>query len=267
MNVSLEKLKRYIDEAKRIVIVGHYNPDGDAVGASMGLYNLIANLKEKVQVVMPNPFPDNLKWMDKEEHIQNYQAHKTEVELAIQEADLLFCMDFQAMNRTEKLEEFLQASQAKKILIDHHIEPKEAEFDLCFSDTQVSSTCEICYRIVHAIYPQFINKDAASCFYAGICTDTGSFSFSCRHAALFRAVAELIDFGIDPVAIHRNIFDTFSEQRLRLLGYCLSERLVVLPALNTAYIYLNKKELQNYNYQAGDTEGIVNYALSMANVY
>lgn len=267
MNFIVEKLKHYIDKAESIVIVGHYNPDGDAIGSSMGLYNFLCGLQKKVQVIMPNPFPENLRWMDKGGHIKNHQVHKMQVENAIQEADLLFCMDFQALNRTDKLENLLRESKAKKVLIDHHIEPKVDEFDLCFSDTKVSSTCELCYRIVKEIYPNLINKDSASCFYAGICTDTGSFSFSCRHAEVFAAVADLIGLGIDPVAIHRNIFDTFSEQRLRLLGYCLSERLIVLPELNTAYIYLTKKELNRFNYQAGDTEGIVNYALSIENVY
>lgn len=267
MNTTHAVISSHLDDANKIAIVGHYNPDGDALGACMGLYHFLTNEKKEVQVIMPNAYPENLSWLDPENKIINYQLRKAEADDFLKTADILFCLDFQSLNRTDKMEAILTEIKPVKILIDHHLDPNFSQFDVVYSLVQVSSTCELVYRVLNSLDSRgSIDKVVASCLYAGICTDTGSFSYSCGHSEVFSTVSNLIDCGIDVVQIHREIFDTFSEQRLRLLGYCLSHRLVVVPEYETAYIYLSKEELDTYNYQAGDTEGIVNYPLSMKNI-
>ncbi|MDE7149514.1 MAG: DHH family phosphoesterase [Bacteroidales bacterium] len=260
-------LKTAIRQADHIVIVGHYNPDGDAVGSTMGLKYLLANMGKAAEVIYPNAYAQNLKWMDPAGSAVIYNERTEKGNALIARADLIFCLDFQALGRTDAMAQPLTESKAFKVLIDHHIGPALNEFDLCFSETAVSSTCEKLYKTVAAeLDAALVDKCVASCLYAGICTDTGSFSYACRHAGLFHIVAALIERGADTVRIHRAIFDTFSASRMYLLGYCLHRKLVVMPAYGTAYISLNIEEMEQFHYQAGDLEGVVNYALSIEGV-
>ncbi len=260
-------LKTAIRQAKGIVIVGHYNPDGDAVGSTMGLKYLLANMGKAADVIYPNAYAQNLKWMDPDGSVLIYNGNTAKCQALIARADLIFCLDFQALGRTDAMTQPLTESRAFKVLIDHHIGPALDEFDLCFSETAVSSTCEKLYQTIAAeLDVALVDKRVASCLYAGICTDTGSFSYACRHAGLFRIVAELIDRGADTVRIHRAIFDTFSASRMHLLGYCLHKKLVVMPEYGTAYISLDIEEMERFHYQAGDLEGVVNYALGIEGV-
>lgn len=268
--MKMSKLKKVIERAQNIVIVCHFNPDGDAVGSSMALYNYLSLTGKKSQVIFPNHFARNLFWLDVnangEKVVIVHEEKPSKAEKIIANADLIFCLDFQDLNRTEKLEKILKSSKAKKILIDHHISPATDQFDLVFSDIGVSSTCEMLYRIIYSeLNPEFINKIVATCLYSGVCTDTGSFSFSCRHKELFLMVADLIERGLDTVDVHQKMFDTYSLWRMKLLGFCL-ERMVVKAEYHTAYMYLSKEEMKQLHYQPGDTEGIVNYCLGIEGI-
>jgi phosphoesterase RecJ-like protein len=184
----------------------------------------------------------------------------------IAKADLIFSMDYNGLGRVKLFTEQLKASSATRVLIDHHLKP-ENEFDLEFSVTSVSSTSELLFMIIdEAGYKKSITREMAECFFVGIMTDTGSFSYSCNRSETFDITADLIKYGIDVERIHRLVYDTYSESRMRLLGHCLASNMKVLPEFATAYIWLSKEDLDHFSYQQGDTEGVVNYALSIQNV-
>ena len=261
-------IRERILQAINIVIVTHTNPDGDAIGSSLGFYLFLLkfNPAAKIKVIVPNDFPSFLKWMPAVNDILIYHDNEKLAQLAIDKADLCFCLDFNSLKRTEKLSSFLEVSKAYKILIDHHPQP-DNNFDVRISQIESSSTSELIYDVINSLSGvQALDKEISSCLYVGIMTDTGSFSYSCRRPETYLAVAEFIRQGIDSELIHRKIYDTYSENRMRLLGYCLSERLTVLKDFHTAYIYLTKDDLNRFNHQDGDTEGVVNYALSIEGI-
>ena len=261
-------IKEQILQARSIVIVTHTNPDGDAIGSSLGFYHFLRLLtrKSNVKVIVPNEFPSFLKWMPAVDDIMVFEKNEKGVIAAIEDADLCFCLDFNSLKRVEKVTPFLEASKAFKILIDHHPQPDD-NFDLMISRVEASSTSELIYDVIKEMSGvDALNKEIASCLYVGIMTDTGSFSYSCRRPDTYMAVAELIRQGIDSELIHRKIYDNNSENRLRMLGFCLSERLKVLKEYHTAYIYLTDSDLKHFNHQNGDTEGFVNYALSIEGI-
>ena len=263
-----QSLQEAIERASNITIVGHNNPDGDAVGATQALYQYLLNSGKNAKVIYPNHFAQNLAWMDLHQSSINYQDHPDEIKTVMQGCDLLFVLDFNRVSRTESMAPVLKEKDCVRIMIDHHLDPEWQDFDIAYSDTTVSSTCELLYRVIHAeLNPDLIDSHVSNCLYAGISTDTGSFSYSCGHKGIFETIADLISRGLDTVKVHQNIFDNFSESRMRLLGCCLGDRLVVKPEYNTAYMYLSDEDMRKYNYQAGDTEGIVNYGLSMSGIY
>lgn len=267
--LHITKFKDYIQKSEHIVILSHYNPDGDAVGASVAWYDYLTGLGKQAQIILPNDFPQNLKWIKGSETalIANLNQNLAKAEDFITHADLILCNDFQSLSRIDKLTEATEKSSAVKVLIDHHIDPETTQFDLIFSDIQVSSTSELVFELIMKLTPdKQLEIPVAEAIYTGIMTDTGSFSYSCKHQKTFEIVAKLIEAGIDTHRIHQEVYDTFSEDRLRLLGHCLSNRLTVLPEFSTAYMYLTKDDLRAYNYASGDTEGIVNYALSMKQI-
>ncbi len=269
MDKSAIKTVRDLISAKStsIVIVIHVNPDGDAIGSGMGLYHFLKNDHyQNVRVISPNSFPSFLSWMPGSDLIVNASENPDEATKLIEGAEIIFCLDFNDIQRTDNLSTVLQNAKGKKILIDHHPDPKQ-EFDIVFSHTQVSSTAELICNFIEAFNKKdLIDIKIAECLYAGIVTDTGSFSYSCNYPETYHIVAQLIHIGVDGEKIHRLIYDTYSEDRLRLLGHCLSSNLRVLPAYKTAYIFLSGQELEKFNYKDGDTEGIVNYALSIKGI-
>jgi len=266
-NINIQTLLGFFKEKRNIVIISHSNPDGDAVGSSLALYNYFKIKNQDVNVILPNNFPEFLAWMKNSEKVLTYNSKKNTCNQLIENADIIFCLDFNALSRVEKLEDVLRKSKTTKVLIDHHLQPEISSFDYVFSEIKVSSTSELIYDFICGLGDQeLINTDIASCIYAGIMTDTGSFSYSCNYEKTYQITASLIKSGMDAEEIHHLIYDTFSEDRLRLLGYCLSEKLNVMNEFSTAYITLSKEDLKRFNYQVGDTEGIVNYALSMNNI-
>jgi len=254
--------------AKNIVIVTHSNPDGDAIGSSLGLFHFLQSFipLSNVKVVVPNEFPSFLKWLPGVEQILIYDNSKIEVEDLLANCDLCFCLDFNSLKRIDNLHPLLLTIAAPKILIDHHPQP-DNDFEIVLSCVDFSSTSELIYAVITKIGGQEkLDINIASCLYVGIMTDTGSFSYASNRPELYTAVSELIKRGIDVDFIHRKVYDTYSETRMRLLGYCLSSSLVVLQNTHTAYIYLSKEDLKNFDYQNGDTEGVVNYPLSIQGV-
>ena len=258
-------LKQALTNISNIVIVGHKNPDGDAIGSCLGLANLLKQLEHQVTVVMPNDFPEFLKWIPETQTIINYEQHRDNVKKCLSEANLVFTVDFNALSRTGDLAQELMATKADFILIDHHQEPDDYAL-VTYSDVGMSSTSEMVYHFIEFIGGlNLLNKEIATQLYVGIMTDTGSFRFPATTAATHRVIAHLIEAGAPNSIIHQNVYDTNSPDRLKLLGVALNN-MVMLPEYKTAYITMSQEELNNNNFKKGDTEGFVNYALSMKGV-
>ena len=263
---SIRYLKQLLDEKTDVLITTHYNPDGDAIGSSLALYHFLSTQGIQATVLIPNELPSFLQWLPGIEQAVIYSANPDHGNTLIASADLIFSMDYNLLNRVKLFTDELRASDAKRIIIDHHIQPENA-FDLVFSVTAVSSTAELLYQIIEeAGFANSITKEMSECLFVGIMTDTGSFSYACNRPETFQITANLIKAGLDVERIHRKVYDTYSESRMRLLGYCLGSNMKVLPEFATAYIWLTKEDLAKYDYQQGDTEGVVNYALSIQNV-
>lgn len=261
---SIPEIKSILKNSKKIVITTHTNPDGDAIGSSLGLYHYLKNKGMEVQVVVPNKYPEFISWLPGNNDIVTYEDTPKKARAIILESELIFHLDYNAIDRAGSLKVVLAECTATKVMIDHHPNPKEDDFNFLFSSTETSSTAELIYDFIYELDDNDpLNKDIASCLYVGIMTDTGSFSFSCNRPETFEVTAKLLETGIDGEWIHRMVYDTFSENRLRLLGFSLSEKLLVMPEFATAIISLSRAELQRFKYQVGDTEGIVNYALSI----
>lgn len=263
---SISYLKKLLGEKSDVLITTHYNPDGDAIGSSLALFHFLLSQGIDAKVLVPNELPSFLEWMPGIDQVIIYMDNTWLGNKIIQEADLIFCVDYNALNRVKLFTDELRSSSATRIIIDHHIQP-ENEFDLVFSVVGVSSTAELLYQILdEAGFAQSITREMAECFFVGIMTDTGSFSFACNRPETFEIAAKLIKTGMDVERVHRMVYDTYSESRMRLLGHCLGSNMKVLPEYATAYIWLTKDDLEKYDYKQGDTEGVVNYALSIQNV-
>jgi bifunctional oligoribonuclease and PAP phosphatase NrnA len=265
-SVQFNQIRDQISNSSEIVITTHYNPDGDAIGSSLALYHVLNQLGCNVAVIIPNDYPSFLKWMPGSEKILIYETNPDHCNSLIVKAQMLFCLDYNSMSRVKHFTKHLQEAKATKILIDHHIDPSD-EFDFAHSRISVSSTSELLYEVITGMgYANLINKDVAECLFVGIMTDTGSFSFACNYSQTFEITASLIGKGIDSEHIHRLVYDTYSENRMRLLGFCLSDRLIVRAEYKTAYIWLTQSDLERFDHQIGDTEGVVNYALSIEGI-
>lgn len=258
-------IKKLLSKPKNIVIIPHKNPDGDAVGASLGLYHFLKGQKHHVNVIAPNDYPDFLKWMPSEAVVLKYDNETEKGNTLIENADLIFTLDFNALNRIGALEMPVTNSKAIKIMIDHHQEPDNyAKF--IYSDVRMSSTCEMIYNFLDMLGEvNQIDANIATCLYTGIMTDTGSFKFSCTTTQTHKIIGTLIEKGANNTQIHNNIYDTYSYNQLQLLG-CALKNLKVLPEYNTAYITLSQEELNTFNFKKGDTEGFVNYGLALKGI-
>ena len=256
-----------LSRSERILLTTHTNPDGDAIGSSLGLYHYLKDRDKNVSVLVPNKYPGFISWLPGDEHIFVYENEPKRAQQLLAEAQLVFCLDYNAIHRSGSLQDVLRVSSVPRIMIDHHPEPLVEDFTHMISTTETSSTSELIYEFIGEMEDDYVlSKDISTCLFVGIMTDTGSFSFACNRPRTFEVVASLMKCGIDVEYIHRRVYDTFSEDRLRLLGYSLSEKLVVKREYATAYIALTRKELDRFNFQVGDTEGIVNYALSIEGI-
>ncbi|MBC7893422.1 MAG: bifunctional oligoribonuclease/PAP phosphatase NrnA [Sphingobacteriaceae bacterium] len=264
---TLEALQVLLQSPKRVVITTHHKPDADALGSSLGLAGYLQKKGHAVTVVTPSDYPKFLAWMPGNEAVVEFNArNRAQAEGLVAEAEVIFCLDFNALNRINDLAEPVRRATATKVMIDHHLEPEDfAEFQ--FSDPSAAATAQLVYQLIVELGDQALLDTAiGECLYAGFMTDTGSFRHPSTNPQVHRMAAELIELGVNTNRVHRLIFDNVSSDRLRFLGYVLSEKLVVLPEYRTAYIAVSGEELRRFRSQTGDTEGIVNYALSLENV-
>ncbi|MDP2422845.1 MAG: bifunctional oligoribonuclease/PAP phosphatase NrnA [Bacteroidales bacterium] len=265
-NSYLQKLNEVISGSNQILIITHFNPDGDAIGSTLALHHYLAARGKKTAMLVPNAFPEFLSFLHGSERIVIFDEHPLKAKKLVETADLVFCVDLSALNRLKEIAQLLQNSAAPRILVDHHPDPED-DFTYKISRIEVSSTSELIYELIIDLGDEkMIDKKMAECLFVGIMTDTGSFSFSCNYPSTFRIVSNLLETGINAELIHQKVYDTFSEDRLRLLGFCLSEKLVVLKDYGTAYIALSRHDLEYFNFKPGDTEGVVNYALSIKGI-
>jgi len=262
---DIKKTRTLLQSSENIVITCHKGPDGDAIGSSLALYLYLKKQGKKATVIVPDDFPFFLKWLPSSEHIILYDDNKEAANTIINNADLIFTLDFNALHRTGEMQEILSSVSAKFIMIDHHQQPDDYA-EVTYSDTTICSTCQMVYHFIDALKDiNTIDTDIANCIYTGIMTDTGSFRFRSTTSTTHRVIANLIDIGIDNAKIHQNVYDSNSYNRLQLLGKSLTN-LKVIPELNTAYISLSADEQNEFKAKKGDTEGVVNYALSLQGI-
>lgn len=266
--LTQEELRAKLKNPLRILITTHHKPDGDAMGSSLALYNFLIKQGHQVQVVTPTDYPEFLHWLPGNEQVMDFSAdeNKEKTEKLLQQVDMVFCLDFNRLSRINEMGEMVRASSALKILIDHHLDPEPFD-DFRLINTKASSTCELVYEFISLMGGiLLIDKDIANCLYTGIMTDTGSFRFPSTGSEVHRIVAALIDAGAENAKIHDLIFDSNSLSRLQFTGYCLKEKLEVFEEFNTALMSVSKDELNAYHIQTGDTEGLVNFALSIKGI-
>ncbi len=255
-----------LETPKKIFITTHHKPDGDAIGSMLGLYHYLVKKGHKVTPVSPCEIPDFLAWMPGVNVMLDYEAQQQESLAALKSADLIFCLDFNDYNRTKHLEQPLAEATQPKILLDHHLFPKPV-WDYGTSLPEKSSTCEMVYDFINQCGDNaLIDLDIAACLYTGLMTDTGSFKFPITSAAVHLMAADLKSRGLDHTRIHEEVYDSWSENRMRFLGYVLIERMEVFKKYNSALITLSRKDMNMFNIQSGDSEGLVNYPLSISGI-
>ena len=262
---SIDHFHKWLERGEKFVIVSHVSPDGDAIGSSLGLWHFLCSQGKTANVIVPNAFPDFLKWMPGSKDILLYDRYREFANKLIAEADVICCLDFNAIHRIDAVGPAVLASPARKVLIDHHLHPE----DFCrivISHPEISSTSELVFRLICRLgYFGEITKEGAECIYTGMMTDTGGFTYNSNNREIYFIISELLTKGIDKDAIYRKVYNTYSESRLRLMGYVLTQ-MKVYDGYNAAMISLTKNEQGRFSYIRGDSEGFVNIPLSIKNV-
>lgn len=264
---DIEGLERLIAEGSFFVLTCHAGPDGDALGSTLGLAHYLKSLGKEALVIVPDAYPDFLAWMPDSQEILRFDKHSEKAELMIAMADVIFAMDYNALNRVDDMGELIGKAKAKKVLVDHHLQP-DTFCDICFSYPQLSSTCEVVFRLILAMngYDQ-LTKAACECLYAGMMTDTGCFSYGPCTQEVYLIISMLMQKEINKDRIYNKVYNNYSEGRLRLMGYVLYKKLRVFPELHAALITLSREEMQRFDFNKGDTEGLVNIPLQMKGIY
>ena len=263
---ELLRLKDYITRYNNIVITCHLSPDGDAIGSSLGLMHVLEALGKTAHVVVPDSIPSSLYFLPGARDVKVLTMHEDVVRNLIGRCNLLFCVDFNDLKRIDKLGSIVEASKAVKVMIDHHVEPTPF-CDLTISYSDMSSTCELVFRALMGMgLVKQVNRKAAECLYAGMITDTGNFTYNCNRPDTLCIAAELMARGINKDRIYNLAMNTSSADRLRIMGYALSEKMEILPDAEAALITLDKSELSRFNYKRGDTESLVNMPLQIPEV-
>lgn len=264
---NIQEFKQYLENPRKTVILTHFKPDADALGSSLGLARYLKKKGHPVTVITPSDYPDFISWMSGNKEVFIFSKEKSDKAAnLISQADLIFCLDFSSLNRINDLGEMVRKSCAKKVLIDHHLEPERfADFEQW--DDTAASTAQLVFKLIVDLGDkELVDADTADCLYAGIMTDTGGFRHSNTSYQVFEISAALVGLGADPYKVSKLIYDTNTIERLRLMGYVLSEKLQVLPEYRTAYMVLSAEELKRFGSQTGDTEGLVNYGLSIKGI-
>lgn len=256
-----------LDAPKKIFITTHHKPDGDALGSSLGLYHYLIQKGHSVTVVSPSEIPDFLQWMPGIETVLNFETEAKAALKVLADCDLIFCLDFNNIGRIKLMEQALRAATQPKILIDHHLIPEEEVFQFGISLPDKSSTCEMVYDFILLDNgAEKLNEPIMQCLYTGLMTDTGSFRFPATTGSVHTMVADFKNRGFKHSIIHENIFDSWTEKRLRFLGYILYKKMQIFPEQKTGIIVISKEELKTYGSGTGDTEGMVNYPLSITGI-
>ena len=260
---ELTQLRSIIAAAADIVVIGHVNPDGDAIGSTLAWTNYLQGEGKSVSVIVPDKYPDFLNWIPNTDKIQRHDKHPEKTELLVASADLIFCLDFNTLTRSELLADHISASKAVKVLIDHHPNPDDC-FNLVISHPEMSSTCELIFRIVWQLgaFERLGTHFAVPC-YCGMMTDTGGFTFNSTRPEIFFIISQLLTKGIDKDKIYRNVYNVASESKLRLWGYVLYEKMEYDAARHADFFTLTRDDLKRFNYIKGDTEGLVNMPLQI----
>jgi len=268
--INLHAFQQLMATSKKVVIVTHFKPDADALGSSLGLAGYLLKKGHLVNVISPSDYPDFLDWMPHKEMVTALSKESKEpaakAALLIANAEVIFCLDFSSLKRINELGDLVKTCAAKKVLIDHHLAPEKfADFEKW--DISAASTAEMIFELIDELGDKsLIDEDIANCLYAGLMTDTGGFRHNNTTQREFLVASELVSKGASPSAVAKKIYDTNSLERLRLTGYALSQKLTVLPEFNTAYMTLTLDELRQFGSQTGDTEGLVNYGLSIKGI-
>jgi bifunctional oligoribonuclease and PAP phosphatase NrnA len=261
---QLAKFQDLLSNAQNIIVTSHQNPDGDAFGSGLSMTLLLQKItKAKVTFISPTDYASYISWMPAVDQIKVYN---TSLDEQIKKADLIFCCDFSSVSRLKDMQTAVLAAPCPKIILDHHEQP-EGFAEYLFWNQKASSTCELVFKFITDLgYEAYLDQDIATCIYTGLLTDTGSFRFNSTTSQVHLVVAKLLDFGVNPSEIHRKLFDQNNIDRLRMLGYVFSNKMVHLPEYRIIYFTISEAELKEFNSKGGDTEGIVNYGLSIENV-
>ncbi|MBS1739066.1 MAG: DHH family phosphoesterase [Bacteroidetes bacterium] len=255
-----------LQSPRKIFITTHHKPDGDAIGSMLGLANYLTQKAHQVTAVAPSELPDFLCWMPGVSELLNYEAESKLCDRALAEAEIIFCVDFNDFSRTKHLTTQLENSTLPKILIDHHLLPKDV-WDYGISQPEKSSTCEMVYDFINLSGDnEMIDTSIAACLYAGVLTDTGSFRFPCTTASTHLMCADLLSKGLNHSQIHEQIFDSWSQKRMQFLGYVLLEKMQLIPDYHAGLIALSREDVKAFGVTTGDTEGLVNYPLSIQGI-
>ncbi len=264
---AIEQFYPFLNQPFKAVITAHQKPDGDAMGSTLGLYHFLKQLGHEVTVISPTNWAQFLDWMPGVEQVIDFESNKNEASQIVAAADFVFCLDFNILHRTKHLEPIIRDSNALKILIDHHQKHDNQSFAYGISDVKMSSTCEMIYDfIVQSGHSNLINIDIATCLYTGLMTDTGSFRFPSTTASVHKIVAHLKELGLQHAKIHENIYDNSTEGRLKFMGNAFLNRMTVLPEIKTAVMAIPKSDIYKFELKTGDTEGLVNYLLSIEGI-
>ncbi|MGV3502124.1 MAG: DHH family phosphoesterase [Adhaeribacter sp.] len=264
---NIAALTELLQHPKQILITTHHKPDADALGSSLGLAGYLKKKGHQVTVITPSDYPAFLNWMEGNDDVLIYSAENDGlVHRLIQQAEVIFCLDFSALCRINEMGEYIRQAPGVKVLIDHHLEPEDFA-DIAFSDTTAAATAELVFEVIRDLGDQaLIDVQIGECLYAGIMTDTGSFRHPSTSRNVHLIIAELLHIGVNTSNIHRLIYDSHTEARLRFLGYVLKDKLRVMREYKTAFIAISAQELKDYDSKTGDTEGLVNFALSIEGV-
>lgn len=264
---EIRLLQEKLAQPSKIVITTHDKPDADALGSSLGMANLLMKLGHDITVITPSDYPGFLHWMKGNDSVKIFTDEKPDdCQQWVNDADIIFALDFSVLSRINDLGEMVRGASAFKVNVDHHLEPEDFA-DFRYWSTEAAATCELCYELIVDLgYEDLIDQDVAECLYAGIMTDTGGFRHPNTTKNVHEVVAKLIERGANNSRVSKNIYDKNSLNRLRFIGYALSEKLVVIPEFKTAYFAINEDELSRYQSKTGDTEGLVNYALSIEGI-
>jgi phosphoesterase RecJ-like protein len=255
---QLARLSQLIAAARTILITTHKSPDGDAIGSSLGWAEYLRSLGKDPTVIVPDQYPDFLHWLPNSEKIVRYDKHREKCDMLLKIADLVFCLDYNTPSRVDEMEQALVNSKATKVLIDHHLKP-DVPAKLVISEPEACSTSELIFRIVWQLQAfDRMTRQFAVPIYCGMMTDTGGFTFNSSRPEIFFIISQLLTKRIDKDKIYRNVYNNYSENRLRLMGYVMYKKLVVIPELHTAFYAMTKEELNRFHFIKGDAEGLVN---------